>query len=76
MGSDIKQSLAAAEKLLKAGKVAEAIASFDRVVDKSNGDLLTVNRVGDGTLRLIIKCLGRNFRIRICLGTVTVCFGY
>ncbi|MDH3592346.1 MAG: tetratricopeptide repeat protein, partial [Planctomycetota bacterium] len=47
MGSDVKQSLAAAEKLLKAGKVAEAIASFDRVVDESNGDLLTVNRVGD-----------------------------
>ena len=47
MGSDIKQSLAAAEKLLKAGKTAEAIAEFDRVVDGSKGDLLTVNRVGD-----------------------------
>jgi tetratricopeptide (TPR) repeat protein len=47
MGSDIKQSLAAAEKLLKAGKVAEAITQFDRVVDDSKGDLLTVNRVGD-----------------------------
>lgn len=47
MGSDIKQSLAAAEKLLKAGKVAEALAAFDRVVEKSNGNLLTVNRVGD-----------------------------
>jgi len=47
MGSDIKQSLAAAEKLLKAGKVAEALAAFDRVVEKSNGNLLTVNLVGD-----------------------------
>ncbi len=47
MGSDSKQSLAAGEKLLKAGKVAEAIAEFDRVVDSCNGDLLTVNRVGD-----------------------------
>ena len=47
MGSDVKQSLAAAEKLLKAGKLSEAIAKFDRVVDESNGDLLTVNRVGD-----------------------------
>jgi len=47
MGSDVKQSLAAAEKLLKAGNVAAAIAEFDRVVEESNGDLLTVNRVGD-----------------------------
>ena len=47
MGSDVKQSLAAAEKLLKAGKVAAAIKEFDRVVDDSKGDLLTVNRVGD-----------------------------
>ena len=47
MGSDVKQSLAAAEKLLKAGNDAEAIAAFDRVVDESKGDLLTVNRVGD-----------------------------
>jgi len=47
MGSDIKQSLTAAEKLLKAGKVAEALAAFDRVVEKSNGNLLTVNLVGD-----------------------------
>jgi len=47
MGSDANKSLAAAEKLLKAGKLGEALAEFDRVVDKSNGDLLTVNRVGD-----------------------------
>ncbi|NIM01288.1 MAG: tetratricopeptide repeat protein [Acidobacteria bacterium] len=47
MGSDSKRSLAAGEKLLKAGKVAEAIAEFDRVVETCNGDLLTVNRVGD-----------------------------
>ena len=47
MGSDIKQSLAAAGKLLKAGRTVEALAAFDRVVEKSNGDLLTVNRVGD-----------------------------
>ena len=47
MGSDVNQSLAAAEKLLKAGKIAEAITEFDRVVEQSNGDLLTVNRVGD-----------------------------
>ena len=39
--------MAAAEKLLKTGKIVEALAAFDRVVEKSNGDLLTVNRVGD-----------------------------
>ena len=47
MGSDKKQSLAAAEKLLKAGKIGEALAEFDRIVEKSNDELLTVNRVGD-----------------------------
>ena len=50
MGSDAKRLLAAAEKLLKQGKVDEAIKSFDRVVDEAQGDLLTVNRVGDAVV--------------------------
>ena len=47
MGSDAKRSFAAAEKLLKEQKVSEALVKFNRAIEQTNGDLLTVNRVGD-----------------------------
>ena len=47
MGSDVKKSLATAEKLLKQGKVDDAVTLCDELIDDSRGDLLTVNRVGD-----------------------------
>ena len=52
MAADRERSFKQAERLLKQGKVQQALTELERIADDSPGDLLVLNRVGDLLVRL------------------------